>query len=158
MIVFRMKIIPLREKHLKKLIIRHININFLRSKFDLLIKQIKGNIDFLMISETKLDGSFPGSQFQIGGCSSPFRFDRNGNGGGIMLLVREDIPVKLIASEKLFIDSFYVELNSREQKYLINCLYNTSKTLIGEHLKLLSKNLDSQLQNMSLLFLLVIST
>ena len=38
------------------------------------------------------------------------------NGGGIMLFVQEDVPAKLIGSEKLLIESFYVELNLRGQK------------------------------------------
>ena len=38
-----------------------------------------------MVSETKLDDSFPEVQFLIEGFHSPFRFDRNINGDGIML-------------------------------------------------------------------------
>ena len=49
-----------------------------------------------MISETKLDPSFPTGQFHIRGFSEPYRFDRNGNGGGILLYIREDVPSKLI--------------------------------------------------------------
>ena len=41
-----------------------------------------------MISETKLDSSFPNGQFQIHGYSEPYRFDRNGNGGGILVFIR----------------------------------------------------------------------
>ena len=32
----------------------HLNINSLRNKFDALVDQIKGNVDILLISETKL--------------------------------------------------------------------------------------------------------
>ena len=46
-----------------------------------------------MVSETKLDNSFPVSQFLIDGYSPPFRLDRDNNGGGIMLFVREDSHV-----------------------------------------------------------------
>ena len=42
-------------------------------------------IDILMITETKLDDSFSVSQFGIDGFSTPFRLDRNKNGGGILL-------------------------------------------------------------------------
>ena len=62
-----------------KLIVSHISRNSLRNKLDLLIGQIKGNIDILMISETKLDESFPISQFQIDRYDSIFRLDCNGN-------------------------------------------------------------------------------
>ena len=46
---------------------------------------IKGFVDIFMISETKLDDSFPEGQFFIDGYHTPFRYDRNGNGGGILL-------------------------------------------------------------------------
>ena len=39
-----------------------------------------------MISETKLDNSFPDGQFWIEGYDAPFRFDRNKYGGGIILV------------------------------------------------------------------------
>ena len=58
-----------------------ININSLRSKSDYFIEQITRNIDILMISETKLDSSFPTGQFLINGYSEPFRIDRNSQGG-----------------------------------------------------------------------------
>ena len=47
-----------------------------------------------MISETKIDKSFPWGQFKINGFIKPVRLDRNSNGGGIMLFVLEDIPAK----------------------------------------------------------------
>ena len=49
----------LRVKIVNKLIIADSNINYLRNKFEFLISLIKDNIDFLMISETKLDERFP---------------------------------------------------------------------------------------------------
>ena len=58
-----------------------ININSLRSKSDYFIEQITRNIDILMISETKLDSSFPTGQFLINGYSEPFRIDRKSQGG-----------------------------------------------------------------------------
>ena len=46
---------------------------------------MQGNIDILMISETKLFENSPLCQFLLDGYSVPFRFDRNGDGGGILL-------------------------------------------------------------------------
>ena len=57
----------LRKCKFDKVIVAHLNINFLRNKFDILIGQITGNIDFLMVSETKLGESFPLGQFIIEG-------------------------------------------------------------------------------------------
>ena len=112
---------------MKNLIIAHLNINSLQNKFDFLVDQIKVKDDLLMISETKLDESFPHSQFKISGFSRPFRLDRNCNGGGIMLFIREDIPVKLIFTKVSPIEGFYAEINLRKQKWLICCSYNPNK-------------------------------
>ena len=65
----------LRLKNFNKLILAHLNINSLRNKFEFLISLIKDNRDILMISETKLDPSFPTNQFMINGFSAPFRLD-----------------------------------------------------------------------------------
>ena len=48
-------------------------------------KLIKGFADVFMISETKLDDSFPEGQFSIDGYQTHFRYDQNGNGGGILI-------------------------------------------------------------------------
>ena len=48
-----------------------------------------------MISQTKLDESFPTSQLFINGFGSPHRLDRNYNGGGILLYIRKGTPSKL---------------------------------------------------------------
>ena len=65
---------------------RHLNVNSRRNKFDILSEQIKSSIDIFMVPKTKLDDSFPESQFLIKAFLSPFRFDRDRNGGRIMLL------------------------------------------------------------------------
>ena len=40
------------------------------------------------VSETKIDDSFPIGNFLIDKFSTPYRLDRNSNGGGLMLLVK----------------------------------------------------------------------
>ena len=49
--------------NLNKIIFAHININSIRNKFDQLAFLIKGKIDVLIISVSKIDDSFPDSQF-----------------------------------------------------------------------------------------------
>ena len=49
----------IRDDNLNKVIFAHLNINSIRNKFEELISQVKGTIDVLMISETKIDDSFP---------------------------------------------------------------------------------------------------
>ena len=72
---------------MNSIVVGHLNINSIRNKFDFLAQQVQGNIDILMISETKLDESFPLVQFLLDGYSAPFRSDRDGNSGGILLFI-----------------------------------------------------------------------
>ena len=58
---------------------------------------VHDKLDILLVSETKVDPSFPSNQFAMDGFSFPFRLDRNSLGGGIMLFVREEIPSKLLS-------------------------------------------------------------
>ena len=86
----------IRIKNLNRIVLflAHLNINSLRNKLDLLVDQIKENVDVLAILETKLDDTFPVGQFKILGYTSPFRLDRNQYGGEILVFVRKDIPEK----------------------------------------------------------------
>ena len=52
----------LRIKNINLLIIGQLNINSLRNKFEQLSTMISGNIDILMMSETKLGETFPAAQ------------------------------------------------------------------------------------------------
>ena len=95
-----------------KLIMGHLNINSIRNKFDTLSLIVKNNVDILMISETKLDDSFPTTQFLLHGFSAPYRLDRNSKGGGILLYIREDIPSRLLNSiSKTGIETISVEIS-----------------------------------------------
>ena len=71
-----------RKDNLNKLIFAHLNINSIWNKFDSLADIIKDNTDILMISETKVDDSFPDGQFFLDGFGTPFHLSRNRNGEG----------------------------------------------------------------------------
>ena len=101
----------LRLKNPSKLICAHLNINSLRYKFDLLANIIKDKIDILVISETKLDLSFPKGPFHLHGFSEPYRR----NGGGILVFIREDMPSKLVESQ-MRMEGFFIELNLKRKK------------------------------------------
>ena len=94
------------KSSVNKLLCGQLNIKSLRNKFDMLSELIKGFVDVFMISETKLDDSFSEGQFLIDSYHTPFRYDRNGNGGGILLYVREDIPAKVIHGDFLTFKHF----------------------------------------------------
>ena len=89
----------IRQENFNRIIIAHLNINSIRNKFDLPASQIIENLHLLVISETKLETSFPIEQFKIPDFSTPFRRDRDQYGGGLLIFVREDIPAKHFSSE-----------------------------------------------------------
>ena len=134
----------IRRRNINRLIFAQLNINSLRNKFESLQRMINKNIDVLLISETKIDSSFPSAQFYLEGYATPYRLDRNANGGGILLYIREDIPSKLLNTD-LSIEGFFVEIRLRKKKWLLCSSYNPKKNLIANHLKCIGINLDSQL-------------
>ena len=101
---------------MNKVIIGHLNINCLRNKFEIQAQQIKDNIGILMISETKLDESFPTTEFFMNGFSSFHRLDRNCNGGGIILYIWEDLPSNLFSIEKNLTEAFLVKISLQNKK------------------------------------------
>ena len=99
----------LRKRNIDKIIVTDLNIISLRNKFDSLIGQITGNTDILMVSESKLNESFPIGQFITEGFSVPYRVDRNGKGGGVMLFAREDKSSNLVSIENYPPEGFFVK-------------------------------------------------
>jgi len=115
----------LRVQNIGRVIIATLNINSIRSKFEQLKFLIKDNIDILVITETKIDESFPENQFAIQGFSKPFRLDRNANGGGILIYVREDIPCKELNLHTFDgIEGIFIEINLRKCKWLLFGTYH----------------------------------
>ena len=85
----------------------------------MLLEQIEGNIDVLLVSETKIDDSFPIRNFLMDGFRTLYRLDRNSNSGGLMLFFREDILSNLVEAEAKPVEGFYIELYLRNDKWLL---------------------------------------
>ena len=83
-----------------------------------------------MNSETKIEDSFPESNFLVNGFSDPFRIDRNIHEGVILFYVRKNIPAKLLLIEPIPSEGFFVELNMGKWKWLIFCSYNLHKKYV----------------------------
>ena len=101
-----------------------------------------GNVYILLVSKTKIDDNIPQGQCVIDDFSVPYRLARNCLGGGLMLFVREDVPSNLLTIEEKPVESFYAELNLRNNKWVVNCSYNPHKTSIVTHLDITSESLD----------------
>ena len=84
------------RKHYSNNIIAHVNINSLRNKFGILTNSVTKYIDILMISETKLDDTFPHALYHLKDFSNPYRLDRNSHGGGTLVSARHDISSDVV--------------------------------------------------------------
>ena len=80
-------------------VIAHLNRNSIRNKFCELKDLItSSSLDIVVLSETKIDNTFPISQFQIPGYKAPYREGRNAHGGGLLVYIRNSIKSKRINS------------------------------------------------------------
>ena len=109
-----------RIENINNVIIGNLNINFLPKKFDDLKALVTGMLNTLIITERKLENTFPVSQIHIDEYSKPYRLDRNRNGGGIVIYVREDIPNRMLTKHNFpdNIEGLFIELNFRKSKWL----------------------------------------
>ena len=88
----------------KNLISVHLNINSLRNKFETTKNIIQDIFNISLISETKIDNSFPNGKFSINGYRIFWR-DRNYFGIGLGLYPKERIWSKLLNFNKENIDT-----------------------------------------------------
>ena len=104
--------------NIKNVIIATLNVNSLVSKFDELKVMGQRIFDILIINETKLDSSFAVNQFCINDFLTLYRLDRNRNGGGIIIYVREDITSKMLIKQNFSddIEALFIEINFRKFK------------------------------------------
>ena len=123
----------IKIKNVNKVVIGTLNINSIASKFDELREIIGKNIDILTIQETKLDSSFPTQQFLLDGFSEPYRLDRNRDGGGVLIYVREDIPSKLLKKHTFTknVEGLFIEVNLRKTKLLFFGGYRSDHQIHG---------------------------
>ena len=102
-----------------------------------------------MITESKLDDTFPADQFQVEGFLRPIRLDRNRNGGGLIIFAREGLTCRELKPRKLYpeLECTFLELRIRDCKWLVVMGYNPHKEKIGNFLDLLSREIDQHLPN-----------
>ena len=86
----------------------------------------------IMISESKLDYSFPDGQFLIESYGEPFWLDLNKLGGGIILFVRSDIPAKLLSVDITCQNSLSSWTFKKSNDYKIALI--TLKVVISSHI------------------------
>ena len=111
----------IRQNNINRPILGQLNINSIRNKFSFLASQIGNNLDVLLISETKLDDTFPTAQFLLDGFKKPYRLDRCSKGGSLFLFVRDDISPRLLTEYKTptNVECIFVEISIRKKNWLL---------------------------------------
>ena len=139
----------IKTKNLNNVVIGLLNVNSFSGKFDSFKTIISGKVDIMIIVETKLDDSYPTSQFSINGYSRPFRLDRDKRGGGILLYIREDIPCKILESHYLpsDIEGIFVELNFRKTKFLLLASYHPPNQLDKYYFQCIGNAFENYIRN-----------
>ena len=94
MMIYLKNIHNLKTQNPKKVLMGHLNINSIPNKFQGIMDLIGNHLDVFLISETKIDDSFPDSQFYYNGFTAPYKRDRVLGGGGLMLFVNQNLPSK----------------------------------------------------------------
>ena len=125
------ELISLRKRFPNNPMIGYLNINHIGNKI-INLRDIcfKAPIDILCIDETKLDCSYPDSQFHIDGYQfPPFRKDRNKNGGGKIVYTREGIIVKRLKElEGKTSEIICLELTISKKKWCVTFAYRPPQT------------------------------
>ena len=119
-----------------------MNINSIRNKIHFLSDMVADKLDILLISETKIDDSFPNAQFLIKGFSEPLRLDRNATGGGLLLYIRTDIPSKRLSLDIAGIECIFSEITISKVKWLLIGFYNPDKSLISKNVSILNESIS----------------
>ena len=133
-----------------RLVLVLLNIISLRYKFDSLKCLVKDKIDLLVVTETKLEESFPSTQFSIDGFSKLVRLDRTSQGGGIIIFIRENISHKVLEkmSSDTDDDSIFMEITLRNSKLLLIACYNPEKSRIYNYIQNVETTLNKLIKNM----------
>ena len=135
----------IRQKNPKMVTVGHLNISSIPNKFDGIMDIVKHNLDIFVISETKIDESFPNPQFFCEGYSLPHRRDRCLGGGGLLMYVNQDIPSCILKSYIIpdDIEILCVKINLRKQKWAVFGIYRPPGINEGYFIDNISRLIDS---------------
>ena len=102
-------------------------------------QSLQVQIDILCIDETKLDDSFPDSQFKINGYQFPFlRRDRDNRGGGKIVFIKRGQIFSRLKQFETKSQTIFLELTISNKKWLLVFAYrppnNANKQLFFNEL------------------------
>ena len=138
-----------RLKFLHNPLIAYLNINSLRNKVtdlgEILLKDLP--LDYIVISEIKLDESFPNSQFKLNGYEVRERRDIHKHRGGLFEFARQDFICKRLKKyEPNCSECICSEFTISKKKWICFSIYRPPstgniKTFVEEMNEVISKAL-----------------
>ena len=136
-----------RKTHKQNFVFVHVNINSCRHKFAPLQEILQGRfVDLLIINESKLDESFPNSQFNVEGYTI-HRQDKSALSGGLILNIRADIAHRRMPKFEcncFGMESICLEINNGVSKSLISSIYKHPQVSDPTFLSHISDMADKQ--------------
>jgi len=115
----------LRVRFCKNPLIGYLNINSLRNKIsDLSVLISFLQLDYFVLSETKLDSSFPSSQFELNEYEVRGRRDRDKHGGGLIEYVKKGLICQRLKGFETFVsESICSEITISNKKWFCMSIY-----------------------------------
>ena len=119
-----------RLKFLHNPLIADLNINSLRNKVNDLGEILKDlPLDYLVISKTKWNESFPNSQFKLNGYEIRARTDRHKHGVGLIEFVRQGFICKRLKKyEPNYSECICSEFTISKKKWICFSIYRPPST------------------------------
>ena len=104
----------------------------------------KLRIQVMIISETKIDGSYPDAQFAIPGYMPPYRSDRKKRGGGILAYVSSNVICKRLNVPRCYkaIESVVFEIKLKGRQVIVAGLYCSPKPLASTYQQQLEEEMN----------------
>lgn len=119
-----------RNKFNKEVLMCHLNINSIQNKFEELASLIKkSRTQLMIISKSKIDSSYPNSQFTISGYEL-HRNDRKKGEGGILAYVSSELICKRIKPVKNYktIEVIVLDIQLKTKSIIVIGLYRPPKS------------------------------
>ena len=132
------------------IVISHLNVNSLRSKFDPVEELVQNKVDICFLSETKINETFPNQQFKTNGNYKLFCRDRNFHGGCVLCYINENTSSKTVKECEIVL----IEFSVKTRKWLFIGPYkppSQNENNVLDNLSLLISRLTCQYENFMLI-------
>ena len=120
------KLSAFRKRYTSNFVFVYNNINSYRNKHASICDLLCNNtVDFIAIAETKLDQSFPNSQFKVENYEL-YRADFTAKSGGLLVHIRDDLPHRRLNSIEINSEGFEsicIEITIGSSKTVVTSLY-----------------------------------